>query len=44
VHARRRPIPIRSAIVVLSAIGLLACLGPALKAAVVNPIEALRRD
>ena len=31
-------------VLVLSAMGLLACLGPALKAAVVDPIEALRRE
>ncbi len=38
------PLTLTLVVLVLSAIGLLACLGPALKAAVVNPIEALRRD
>ena len=38
------PMTLTLVVLVLSAMGLLACLGPALKAAVVNPIEALRRD
>jgi putative ABC transport system permease protein len=38
------PLTFTLVVLVLSAIGLLACLGPALKASAVDPIEALRRE
>ena len=38
------PLTFTLVVLVLSAIGLVACLGPALRASAVDPIEALRRE